>query len=182
MRRHAFWSVLLLALPVVALAATETIDSIEARLDAAEAVRASKRLQNAYGHYLQAGRWNDVAALFTTDASVEFPDARARGRADIGRFFMQRAGRNEEGLAPGQLNAHLQLQPIVNVSADGGTVLATWHEFWMTGQYGKSAASGGGVYENEYQLEGGVWRISRMRYFTQYAGDYDTYGHKAPAS
>ena len=181
MRRQALLSVLLFALPVVAMAAAETIDSIEARLDAAEAVRATKRLQNAYGHYLQAGRWNDVASLFTGNASVEFPEGKAQGRAAISQLFMQRAGRNAPGLSPGQLNAHLQLQPIVNVSADGGTVLATWHEFWMTGQYGKSAASGGGVYENEYQREGGVWRISRMRYFTQYAGDYDTFGHKAPA-
>jgi hypothetical protein len=173
---------MLLALPAAAMAAAESIDSIEARLDAAEAVRAVKRLQNAYGHYLQAGRWNDAAALFSAGASVEFPDGKAQGPVAIGRLFMQRAGRSAPGLAPGQLNAHLQLQPIVNVSADGGTVLATWHEFWMAGQYGKSASSGGGVYENEYRRENGVWRISRMRYFMQYAGDYDTQGHQAPAS
>ncbi len=95
---------------------------------------------------------------------------------------MKRAGRNAPGLASRQLNAHVQLQPIVDVSPDGGTVRGTWHEFWMTGQHGKSAASGGGVYENEYRRENGVWRISRMRYFMQYEGDYDTFGHKAPPS
>ncbi len=182
MRCQALLPVLLLAFPLAGMAAAESIDAIEARLDAAEAVRAAKRLQNAYGHYLQVGRWDDAAALFTRNASVEFPDGKAEGPAAISRLFMQRAGRNAPGLAAGQLNAHLQLQPIVNVSADGGTVLATWHEFWMAGQYGKSASSGGGVYENEYRRENGVWRISRMRYFTQYAGDYDTFGHKAPAS
>lgn len=172
-------SCLLLAMPVVA-AAAESIDSIEARLDAAEGVRAAKRLQHAYGHYLGAGRWGDVAALFTISGTVEFPDGRAQGRAAIRELFMKKAGRDAAGLAPGQLNAHLQLQPIVNVSADGGTVYATYHEFAMWGQYGRSAASGGGVYENEFRREGGVWRISRMRYFPQYEGEYDTFGHKAP--
>jgi len=179
--RVALLSVFLLV-PAVAVAATESLDAIEARLDAAEAVRAAKRLQHAYGHYLEAGRWADVAALFTANASVEFPDGRAQGTAGIRELFMKRAGRNAPGLASGQLNVHLQLQPIVDVRPDGGTVLGTWHEFWMTGQYGKSAASGGGVYENEYRRENGVWRISRMRYFMQYEGDYDTFGHKAPPS
>jgi hypothetical protein len=181
MRRYALLSVLLLAMPVAALAAPESIDSIEARLDAAEAVRAAKRLQHAYGHYLQAGRWADAAALFTTNGSAEFPDGKAEGTAAIRELFMKQAGRSAAGLAAGQLNAHIQLQPIVDVSADGGTVLGTWHEFWMEGQYGKSAASGGGIYENEYRRESGVWRISRMRYYMQYEGDYDTFGHKAPA-
>lgn len=182
MRCRALLATLLLSLPVASMAAAESIDAIEARLDAAEAVRAAKRLQYAYGHYLQAGRWDDAAALFTAGASAEFPDGTAQGPVAISRLLMQRAGRDAPGLAAGQLNAHLQLQPIVNVSADGGTVLATWHEFWMAGQYGKSASSGGGVYENEYWRENGVWRISRMRYFAQYAGDYDTFGHQAPAS
>jgi hypothetical protein len=165
----------------MAPAAALSLDSIEARLDAAEAVRAAKRLQHAYGHYLEAGRWADAAALFTTNASVEFPEGKVQGTAGIRELLMKQAGRSAAGLASGQLNAHIQLQPIVDVSPDGGTVLGTWHEFWMTGQYGKSAASGGGVYENEYRRENGAWRISRMRYFTQYEGDYDTFGHKAPA-
>ncbi len=80
MRRVALLSVLLLGAPVVA-SAVESIDALEARLDAAEAVRAVKRLQHAYGHYLQAGRWADAAALFTTDGSAEFPDGKAQGTA-----------------------------------------------------------------------------------------------------
>jgi hypothetical protein len=180
MRRVALLSVLFLA-PLVASAAAPSIDALEARLDAAEAVRAVKRLQHAYGHYLQAGRWDDAAALFTTGGSAEFPDGKAQGTAAIRQLFMTQAGRNAPGLAAGQLNAHMQLQPIVTVSVDGGTVLATWHEFWMEGQYGKAASSGGGVYVNEYRRDQGVWRINKLHYYMQYEGDYDTFGHKAPA-
>ncbi|MEJ0100866.1 MAG: nuclear transport factor 2 family protein [Pseudomonadota bacterium] len=154
--RVALLSALIFAMPIAA-AAAESLDSIEARLDAAEGIRAAKRLQNAYGHYLEAGQWNDVAALFTQDATAEFPDGKAQGTAAIKELFMQRAGRSAPGLAPGQLNAHLQLQPIVNATADGGTILATYHEFWMQGEFGKGASSGGGVYENEYRRENGVW-------------------------
>ncbi len=180
MRRIALLSVFMLAVPVVA-AAAESLDSIESRLDAAEGIRAAKRLQHAYGHYLESGQWADAAALFTKDGTAEFPDAKAQGTDAIKELFMQQADRTAPGLAAGELNAHLQLQPIVNVTADGGTVLATYHEFWMKGQFGKSASSGGGVYENEYKRENGVWRISKLHYYLQYAGDYDTFGHKAPA-
>jgi hypothetical protein len=66
------------------------------------------------------------------------------------------------------------LRPIVNVSADGQSAKGRWWEFSMTGQYGVKAEWAGGIFENEYIRERGVWRISRLRYNPIFAGPYAT--------
>jgi hypothetical protein len=44
----------------------------------------------------------------------------------------------------------------------------------MIGEYGRTANWAGGIYENEYVKEGGVWKIGSQRYYPQYAGPYET--------
>ena len=44
----------------------------------------------------------------------------------------------------------------------------------MTGQHGVKAEWAGGIFENEYVRERGVWKISRMRYNPMFAGPYAT--------
>lgn len=156
------------------------IDRLEAGVRAQEGVRAVKRLQHTYGHYLDAGLWGDLAELFTDDVVAQFQGVTVRGKADLRKHFMSEAGRTAPGLAAGQLNAHLILQPIVTMGADGRSAKGAWHEVAMLGQFGKSASWRGGVYENEYTLDKGAWKISKLQYFLQYSGTYDEYGHKAP--
>jgi hypothetical protein len=160
--------------------ATERLDRLEAGVQAAEAVRAVKRLQHSFAHYLEAGAWSDLAELFTADATGEFGDVKVSGNKALRRHFMSQAGRSSEGLAQGQLHTHLIMQPIVTLDVDGRTARGTWHEFAMLGRYGESATFRGGIYENEYVLDNGVWKIHRLRYFEQYRGDYDEDGHHAP--
>jgi hypothetical protein len=158
----------------------QRIDRLETAIQAQEAIRAVKRLQISYGHYLQSGLWSDAADLFTDDAVGEFPSGTVTGKGKLRKHFMEQTGRKSAGLAKGQLNLHLTMQPIVTLGADARTAKGTWHEVVMLGKYGESASWRGGVYENEYALDDGVWKISRLRYFEQYAGTYDEYGHKAP--
>ncbi|MDQ2640714.1 MAG: nuclear transport factor 2 family protein [Pseudomonadota bacterium] len=175
---------LLAALPAgTALAAEARMDlaRLEASVAAAEGVRAVKRLQHAYAHYLDEGRWSDLADLFTGDITAQFGNERLQGRENLRRHLMRAAGRSGDGLAAGQLNTHLVMQPIVTLGADGRSARGTWHELALLGRYGKSATWLGGIYENEYRLEDGKWKISRVNYIEQYRGAYEDYGHKAPA-
>jgi hypothetical protein len=156
------------------------IDRLDSAVQAAEGVRAIKKLHYSYAHYLESGLWNDIADLFTDDAVGEFPAGIVRGKDNLRKYFMQQAGRTSLGLAEGQLNVHLELQPIVTLGADGKTANAAWHEMAMLGQYGTSAKWTGGIYENEYVFENGIWKIRAMRFYEQYQGDYDLFGYKAP--
>jgi SnoaL-like domain len=153
---------------------------LAAGVEAAEALRAVKRVQHSYSHYLDAGMWRDAAGLFARDGVAQFPEGEVRGHKALEQLFMQRAGRKSPGLHRGQLHAHLIMQPIITLGLDGRSARGTWHEMALLGRHGVSASWAGGVYENEYVLEQGVWKISRLRYFTQYSGPYDDYGHKAP--
>ncbi|HTQ36434.1 MAG TPA: nuclear transport factor 2 family protein [Steroidobacteraceae bacterium] len=168
-----------------AQAAADSVPRQLARLDAslraAEGVRAVKRLQDCYSQYQDQGMWPDLGQLFTDDVTGEFGDTKLRGRASLQRYLMRQAGRAQPGLAAGQLNTRLVLQPIVNLGADGRSAQGTWHEFSMLGRFRNSAGFEGGVYENEYVLDKGVWKISRVRFIRQYDGSYEDYGHKAPA-
>jgi hypothetical protein len=160
-------------------------ERLERGVDAEEAVRDVKRLQHAYSHYLSSGLWPDLADLFTDDVAAEFHAGESlvavSGKVDLGKYFMGQADRQTSGLAAGQLDEHLLLQPIVTLAADGHTAQGTWHEIAMMGHFGRDASWAGGVYENEYRLDRGRWKISRLRFFQQYSGAYEDWGHRAPA-
>ena len=185
LRALAFGAVVLMVFPYAAAAnsavAGPQVDRLEAGVRAEEAVRAVKRLQYTYGHYLDSGLWADVADLFTDDAVGYFATGAVTGKSAISQHFMEEAGRKSPGLSKGQLYLHLLLQPIITIGADGKTAKGAWHQVAMFGQYGQSASWAGGIYENEYVLDKGTWKIRSLHLYPQYAGNYDDYGHKAPA-
>jgi hypothetical protein len=158
----------------------QRIGRLEAGVQAEEAIRAVKRLQYAYGYYLESGLWDDLEDLFAINAVGKFQTGTVNGKRNLRSHIMDEAGRKSLGLAEGQLNAHFMLQPIVTLGADGKTAKGTWHEMAMLGKFGISASWRGGVYENEYVLENGVWKISKLGYYEQYSGTYDEWGHHAP--
>ncbi len=49
------------------------LNRLEAEVAAAEDFSALKRLQRAYGYYLDKGMWEDLAAFFTDDAVANYP-------------------------------------------------------------------------------------------------------------
>ena len=158
----------------------QRIERLDIGVQAEEAIRAVKRLQYTYGYYLESGLWNDLADLFAGDAVGRFQTATIRGKENLRNHFMAQAERKSLGLSEGQLRVYLTMQPIVSLGPNGKTAKATWHEMAMRGKFGESASWQGGVYENEYVLENGVWKISHLSYFEQYQGAYDAWGHQAP--
>ena len=51
----------------------QRVARLEANVRGAEAVRAIKRLQYAYGHYAEFGLWNDFADLFAENGVGYYP-------------------------------------------------------------------------------------------------------------
>ncbi len=139
-----------------------------------EDLRAVKRLQTSYAHYVQFGLWSQAASLFAGNAEAVFGADRMSGRAAIGRFFLDKWGNGREGLAPGALHTLLEDTPVLNLSADGQTASGRWHEFWLTGRLDGSARWEQGISENSYVKEAGVWKISRIDYYLESAGPYET--------
>ncbi len=149
------------------------LDQLEVRIERTESIRAIKRLQHAYGHYAEFGLWHDLAELFAADAVGHYPAGDLVGKRAIANLFFEQVGQGALGLADGRFYPHLVLQPVVTLDADGRSAHGRWHVLAMLGSYGGSASWVGGIYENDYVLEDGAWKISELRYFTQFSGSYE---------
>ena len=84
------------------------------------------------------------------------------------------------GLKEGWLNDHIQLQTIVDVSADGNTAWVRSRELGMTGEYQKQGAWSEGIYENTFVKQDGVWKIKALRYYPFWHGSFEDGWAKTP--
>jgi hypothetical protein len=78
-----------------------------------------------------------------------------------------------EGLAPGHLNNHMQLQAVIRVADDGMNATARWQGMVMLSESGANGVWGVGIYENEYVKEDDVWKISSLHFYPTGMTDYD---------
>ena len=148
---------------------------LESMVERAEAIRAVKRLQCAYGHYAEFGLWDDLADLFASDGIGHYPTGDLR-KEEIRRLFLRDIGRGKLGLPDGLLYPHIMLQPVITITPDGKSAKGRWRVFTMLGFHEKNANWAGGVYENEYVMEDGVWKIKDLRFYLQYSGSYEQTG------
>lgn len=143
----------------------QRIADLEARAQRLEDINAIKRLQRAYGYYLDEGRWDDVADLFAADATVEIgADGVYRGRERI-RSYYHAMGGGRQGLRAGRLNEHLQLMPVITMEAGGQRARGTWRDVILSGELGKDAYWAEGPFENQYVKQDGVWKIASLHWF-----------------
>ena len=155
-----------------ATARTAQIANLEARADRVKDANDIKRLQRAYGFYVDKGEWDQVADLFAPDASVEYANEGVYVGQERIREYLKRLGGGHNGLAEGVLNNHMILQPVVHVAPDGLTAKGRWRALIQEGHYKKDAQWGEGTYENEYVKEEGVWKIRRVHWYVGFLAPY----------
>jgi hypothetical protein len=153
------------------LAALEAeLTSLEHEISLLEDSKAIKRLQRAYGYYVDKGLSDEVAALFSRDATAELGGFGVFvGKARVAELYAALLG---DGLREGQLNNHMILQGVVHVAPDGMSAKGRWRALIQLGQHGESARWSEGPYENEYVKEDGVWRISKLHWYMTLSAPY----------
>jgi hypothetical protein len=171
--KRAILTVLALAIAVPAQAQTveQRLAAYRERVERLEDQVAIETLQADYGYYFDKGQWGQVADLFTEKGSFEYGQ---RG-VYIGRERIRRALLlfGPQGLAPGKLNNHMQLQNVVVVSEDGARATGRWQGMVMLGEPGQNGVWGVGIYENEYAKVRGKWLISKLHFYPVALADYD---------
>src|SRR5690554_4613320 len=160
--------------PAQAQTAVETeIAELTARVASLEGARAIKKLQRAFGYYVDRGLWGDAADLFSDDGTIEIGiDGVYAGKERIREYLMRLHG-GQEGLIYGQLNEWVTLQPAVFMSDDGQSATARWRDHGMLGQYKQHAEWRDGIYENTYVKEDGVWKIQSLRLYVNFLVPYE---------
>lgn len=148
------------------------IDRLTQRVEQLEGTRAVKKLQRAFGYYIDRGLWTEAADLFADDGTIEIGlDGVYAGKARIAEYLRRLHG-GQEGLIYGQLNEWVTLQPAVTVAPDGLSATARWRDLGMLGQYKKHAEWRDGIYENTYVKQGGVWKIGALHLYVNFVAPY----------
>jgi acetyl esterase/lipase len=153
------------------------LDPLEAEVVLAEDMRAIKRLQRAYGFYLDKGMWADLADLFTEDAIARYPAGTFIGKDSIRRHLHLNVGGvalGENGLGDDRLYNHMTFQPVVHIGDDGQSAQGRWRVWATFGSFGGSAFWAEGAYEMQYAKSGGVWRIASLTYQSGFGAPYET--------
>jgi hypothetical protein len=148
---------------------------LQAHIEHVESIRAIKRLQYAYGHYVELGLWNDFADLFADAATTNYQQG-ARGKEEVRKLFIEQVGQGKLGLAEGRIYPHILFQPVVHLSPGGRTAKGRWRILAMLGGFGGSATWYSGVYENEYVFDNGAWKIGVLHSEPRVTAAYNAAG------
>jgi hypothetical protein len=145
--------------------------ALERDIGLLEDLNAIKKLQRIYGFYTDKQLWSAAADLFAADGAIEVGGRGVYVGRDRIREFLFLSG--PESPQPKRLFDHMQLQPIIDVAADGLTAQGRWHVFAQEAVHGEYAHWGLGVLENDYVKEDGVWKIRRHHFFTTMYTPYE---------
>jgi len=174
-------SLVVVFLAVAAVAAqspvpADRLDQLEAGVRGAEALRDARRIQHAYAQYLEFALWNDLADLFAENGTATYGTETVTGREKLRRFYIDTLGKGRVGLEPGQYMPHFAMSPVITMDPDGRTVRGRWRVMTMIAAHGVSATWEGGIYENQFVRENGVWKIGRLHYYPAWSGKYEDAG------
>lgn len=159
--------------PAVDVSALENqVAALETRAQRLKDINAIKRLQRAYGYYLDNAMWDEVVDLMSDDSTFEIAlDGIYRGRESIRKYLNALSG-GKSGLQAGMLNEHMQLQPVIDVAVDGNSAMGRWRALIMAGKWGETATWGEGPYENTYVRENGIWKIKSTHWYETFMVPY----------
>ena len=137
----------------------ETLENQIRNLQTLLDIEEIKKLQRAYGYYLEHWMAKEIVDLFADDPSVELDfewyEGTYRGKESIRRYY-----ENRFHAGPEFMHQLMQLSPIIDVAPDGKTAKGRWYG---SGAVSTPRAEGvsqvfmNGTYENEYIKEDGKW-------------------------
>ena len=170
------------------------VDALTQQVGILEDVNAIRHLHYKYGYYMDKCLYDETVELFSDEGEVRFLNGIYRGRKGARRlycdWFRNFFTGGENGPSHGFLLDHLLLQGIIDVAPDRKTAQARFRCF-MQGGYHKSRKDEipglppqfweGGIYENTYVKEDGVWKIKLLNYNMLWQANYREGWHDSEA-
>jgi hypothetical protein len=160
------------------------------KLGILEDERAIRTLHKRYENLLDAGKYEEIAGLFSEDASVVFNGGMFEGKRGVGRLYRNHFSAGRTGRKIGPVPGHHAVQETVTVAADRRSARG---QFSYAIQVGKPMTSGlslvdlarlhgegimkwceCGVYEISYTKNDtdGSWKIARLEHRVESRTDY----------
>ena len=149
----------------------ESLTGLERRVGLLEDVTQLERMNSIYGYYLAHLQWDDLTGIFSATGTIEI----AMRGVYVGSASVRR-NLNLYGQATddqfGLQHNHMQFQPVITVAPDGQSAKMRSRALSIMGQWERYSQWMGGVYENEYVKEDGVWKIKHDQVFNTYFVPY----------
>jgi hypothetical protein len=122
-----------------------------------------KRLQKAYGYYLEHFMSDEIMDLFADSPDLVLNGA-AGGKAELRKFFksLSDLARNPEFI-----HQAMQISGIVDVDPDGLTAQGRWYGYGAVALPSDKGVRGmtlDGIYTCEYVKEDGKWKIKKLTF------------------
>ena len=158
------------------------VSELENRLGLAEDELAIRRLQHAYGYFMDKCKYEEVVDLFSERGETYFLGGVFKGKAGVRRLYCGRLGARfaagKNGPVRGLLLDHLLMQDVITVAPDGLSARARYRCFMQGGSHESvpeifPAFWEAGVYENTYLKEDGVWKIGVLNYNVFFYAPYE---------
>jgi hypothetical protein len=149
---------------------TKLVKAKDKQLQTLQDIEDIKRLQCAYGYYLEHWMADEIIDCFAMDnpeTSGTFVEGTYSGPEGIRRYF----GRNRS-VQPEFLHMVMQVSPVITVAKDGKFAQG---RFYGYGSILSKATRPldptmmAVIYEMDYVKEGGVWKILKLRLLMHYA-------------
>jgi hypothetical protein len=141
------------------------LDELADRVERIEDIEQIERLQSIYGYYLARYQMDDLAGIFAEDGTIEIALRGVyEGRASVRR--------NLDLYPAVDLHNHMQFQPVIHLSEDGDSALMRSRALSIMGSYDQYSMWMGGIYENEYVEENGIWKLKKDQVFNTYFVNY----------
>jgi hypothetical protein len=152
---------------------------LEDQLRTLQDIEEIKKLQRAFGFYLEHWMAEDIIDLFAEgpDTTLSIAAGEFYGKENIARFCRQ----GNEGTEmrqydnPEYLHQVMQLSGIVDLDPDGKTARGRWYGFGASALPAEGGIAPGwmnGVYENEYVKEDGRWKFKKVRWCLTFNAPY----------
>ena len=157
------------------------LEELEAKVQILEDIEAIKKLQRAYGYYLEHWQLEEIIPLFSKSPNVTVEISNSgqyKGLEGVKKYFSQHANP-----PPEFLHLLLPIAGIVDVDPNGKTAKGRWYGLGLQAIPidGKIRARiTMGIWENEYVKEDGKWKFMKLFFNSIFTTPYEDGWVKTP--
>jgi len=142
----------------------------EEQIQALQDIEAIKRLQCAYGYYLERWMTEEIVDLFADhpEVSATFVEGTYLGLEGVRRYFSRM-----KDMPPTFFHQVLQVSPVITLCADRQRAKGRWYGYGTISSQPQNNNIDpmymSVVYEMEYIKEGDIWKILKLAFQMHYA-------------
>lgn len=146
------------------------LEKKDKRIQELEDIEAIKRLQNAYGYYLEHWMSDEIIDLFADHPEVlaTYVEGTYLGLEGVRRYF------GKMKYAPPEfLHQVMQISPVITINEDGQRAKGRWYGYGTVCTASLNNAIDpmymAVIYEMEYIKEGNIWKILKLEFQMHFA-------------